>query len=207
MIVLLGYLASALLAYSLIVTNAIKFRWLNILGCFAFITYGAVIAAFPVLLANCILLCINIYQLVKLYQSKEIFKLITVTTNNKIVEHFIDFYKVDIKKYFPNGDLEIKENMFAFVVLRDLVIANIFIANLDQNGNAFVEINYTIPHYRDFKIGKFLFTKEKNHLIEQGVKKVIYHKPLEKNHEQFIVKMGFVQELINNENCYVKSLV
>jgi hypothetical protein len=88
MIVALGYLASAFLAYSLIVTNAIKFRLLNILGCISFIIYGLVIGAFPVLVANTILLVINIYQLYKLYQSKEVFQLIGLEANNKIVDHF-----------------------------------------------------------------------------------------------------------------------
>ena len=74
MVVALGYIASALLAYSLIVTNALKFRWLNSAGCLFFIIYGVMISAFPVILANGILFVINLYQLIRLYISKESFK-------------------------------------------------------------------------------------------------------------------------------------
>lgn len=207
MIVALGYIASAFLAYSLIVTNAIKFRWLNILGCIFFILYGLIISAFPVLLANSILLCINIYQLVKLYKSEEVFQLLPIEANNKIVEHFIHFYKDDIHRYFPQANTTITEKTFAFVVLRDLVIANIFIAHINHEGNAIVEMNYTIQNFRDYKIGKFIFEKEKSYLINQGIQKIIYNKPIIIGHEEYITRMGFEKIIKENETLFIKSLL
>lgn len=206
MIVALGYLASAFLAYSLIVTNAIKFRLLNNLGCIAFIVYGLLISAFPIVLANTILFCINIYQLYKLHQSKEVFQLISLEANNKIVDHFLSFYKEDIKHYFPKANTQFCKNTVAFITLRDLVIANIFIANIDEKGTAFIEMNYTIPKYRDFKIGTFIFENEKSHLLNSGIKKIVYNQPILKSHEAFIHKMGFVQETQNNQPVFVKQL-
>lgn len=207
MIVAIGYIASAFLAYSLIVTNAIKFRWLNILGCMFFIIYGIIISAFPVLLANSILLCINIYQLIKLYKSEEIFQLLPIEPNNKIVEHFLLFYKDDIQRYFPQSNTTITKNSFAFVVLRDLVIANIFIAHIDEAGNAIVEINYTIQNFRDYKIGKFIFEKEKSYLVNQGIQKIIYNKPIIIGHEEYITRMGFEKIVTNNKTSFIKNLL
>ncbi len=206
MIVALGYLASAFLAYSLIVTNAIKFRLLNILGCISFIIYGLVIGAFPVLVANTILLVINIYQLYKLYQSKEVFQLIGLEANNKIVDHFLSFYKTDIGNYFPKANTQFNKNTVAFITLRDLVIANIFFANVDENGNAYIEMNYTIPKYRDFKIGTFIFENERSYLLNSGIKRIVYNQPILKSHEVFIHKMGFVKETQNNQAVFVKQL-
>ena len=206
MIVALGYLASAFLAYSLIVTNAIKFRLLNILGCISFIIYGLVIGAFPVLVANTILLVINIYQLYKLYQSKEVFQLIGLEANNKIVDHLLSFYKTDIGNYFPKANTQFNKNTVAFITLRDLVIANIFFANVDENGNAYIEMNYTIPKYRDFKIGTFIFENERSYLLNSGIKKIVYNQPILKSHEVFIHKMGFVKETQNNQAVFIKQL-
>jgi len=55
----IGYLASILLAISLLVNNDLKFRWLNSFGCLSFIIYGLMIHAFPIILTNVILLVIN----------------------------------------------------------------------------------------------------------------------------------------------------
>ena len=54
-----GYLASILLAISLMVNNDLKFRWLNTFGCLSFILYGIFIQAMPVILTNSLLLLIN----------------------------------------------------------------------------------------------------------------------------------------------------
>ena len=72
-----------------------------------------------------------------------------------------------------------------FVVLRDLVIANIFTASILKDGSAIVNINYTVPKYRDYKVGKFIFERENRFLISKGIKCLIYKKVLNKNHERF----------------------
>src|SRR5688572_17319812 len=56
-----GYLASLLLALSLMVNNDLRFRWLNSGGCVAFIIYGVLINAIPIILTNTGLLLINLY--------------------------------------------------------------------------------------------------------------------------------------------------
>ena len=65
-----GYLASLLLALSLLVTNDLRFRWLNTGGCLAFIVYGVLIGAFPIILTNGILFFINTVTLFKIYNKK-----------------------------------------------------------------------------------------------------------------------------------------
>jgi hypothetical protein len=207
MIVLIGYLASAILALSLMVSNAVRFRWLNIAGCICFIVYGVLINAFPVLVANCILLCINIYQLVKLLSVKETFQQVAFKTGDAFVEKFLAFYKSDIEKYFPGFTFKTSDGKICFVVLRDMVIANIFVAKLNNDGKAIVEINYTVPHYRDFKVGRFIFDKEKEYLLKHGVAQIVYEKIQNKNHEHFVRVMGFKKQLAGETFYYVKNLI
>ncbi len=208
MVVAIGYIASAFLAYSLIINNALKFRWLNIMGCLSFIIYGVLIAALPVILANSILLCINIFQLIKLYSVKEKFQFIKVKEGDLLINKFLVFYWKDIRKFFPdfiNHDLE--QGTFCFVVLRDISIANIFIAKVDQNGIANVTINYTVPQYRDYKVGKFIFDRGKDYLISNNIKKIVYDKVDNSNHLHFLKVMGFQQEQLGDTLCWTKSLI
>ncbi|SFB82722.1 YgjV family protein [Pseudoalteromonas denitrificans] len=62
----LGYLASVFLVMSLMMTDVIKLRWFNLVGCLTFAIYGVVIMAWPVALTNAVLSLVNAYQIVKL---------------------------------------------------------------------------------------------------------------------------------------------
>jgi hypothetical protein len=157
----LGYIASILLAISLMVNNDLKFRWLNTLGCVAFILYGLFINAFPVILTNTLLLLINLFYLIKIYRATERFDLIEFKGDESLVLKFLSFYKKDIAHYFPAFTQNDSEQWIRFVVLRDLVIANMFIAQLTKEGVAVVQLNYTVSKYRDYKVGRYIFDEEK----------------------------------------------
>jgi hypothetical protein len=200
----LGYAASVLLAISLMVTNDHKFRWLNTLGCLAFILYGLFIQALPVVLTNSLLLLINLYYLVKIYRAKETFDLLEFKGEETLVKKFISFYKEDIDNYFPGYMPDIAENDIKFVVLRDLVIANMFIAAPLPGGIARVKLNYTVPKYRDYKVGKFIFEKEKKFLISKAVRFIQYDQMQHKGHTRFLLKMGFRKE--TGSASFIKTL-
>lgn len=201
-----GYLASLLLIIALLVSNDLKFRWFNTAGNIAFITYAIILHAFPVLLTNCILLTINVVYLVKVYRRQEDFDLIEFKGEEKLVNKFLYFYQADIDTYFPAFKTTSLKGNINFVVLRDLVIANMFSANLTAGGDAEVLINYTLKKYRDFKVGRFIFEKEKQFLIQKGVKCIVYKVEINKNHQRFLKVMGFVKEKRNDIDCFVKTL-
>ena len=203
---LLGYLAFIFLAISLWVTNDIKFRWVNSLGSLSFVLYGIFIHAFPIVLTNAVLMGINIYFLFKIYRRQENFDLIEFKKDAALIPKFLSFYQKDILTYFPNFEMEEKDNEIKFVVLRDIVVAKIFIACVDENGNAVVKINYTVPKYRDYKVGRFLFDEGKDFLQSRGIKKIIYKKIHNPQHEKFIRVIGFTKAAINNNTCYIKNL-
>lgn len=63
---LVGYSASILIAISLTMTDMFKLRIINSIGCLIFVVYGINVGAYPVALANAIVIYINIYNLYKL---------------------------------------------------------------------------------------------------------------------------------------------
>lgn len=190
----LGYLASLLLIIALLVSNDLRFRWFNTGGNIVFIVYAILIGAIPVLLTNFILLFINCYYLGKIYRKKENFDQLEFAGEEQLVHKFLEFHQSDIHAYFPEFDAERLKGKLNFVVIRDLVIANIFSAEVLDNGDAEVLINYTTPKYRDFKVGRYIFEKEKDFLIAKGVKRILYKKVLNKQHLQFLKVMGFLDQ-------------
>jgi hypothetical protein len=202
-----GYLASLLLALGLLVNNDLKFRWLNTGGNIAFIMYGVVIGAIPIILTNTILLSINLFYLYKIYNRKEYFELLEFNNGGIMIERFLSFYQADIAIHFPDFKREQLEGNLNFVVLRDLVIANIFSAKLDSDGSADVFINYTVAKYRDYKVGRFIFEKEKDYLLNKGIKSISYATVNNKRHKKFLLVMGFTMEVTNGMQCLVKKIV
>lgn len=198
-----GYLASALLGLSLVVNNDLRFRWLNTGGCAAFIVYGVFINAFPIILTNTGLLFLNLYALLKIYKKREDFDLLEFGSDATIVRKFLSFYEEDIKAYFPAFQTTQVENPVRFVVLRDVVIANVFVATLDESGTATVHLNYTVPKYRDYKVGRFIFEKEKYYLLSKGVKRLLYTAVANKKHLQFLRVMGFKETAVGIEKVLV----
>ena len=197
-----GYLASLFLIIALLANGDVKFRIYNSLGSISFIIYGIIFSAWPVLLTNLILFFINIYYLRKLYAHKEDFELIEFSGDEKLALKFLHFYAVDIKIYFPDFKEEQLKGNLNFAVLRDLVIANIFSAQVLENGDAVVILNYTTKKYRDFKVGKFIFEREKQSLILKGIARIVYKNVDNKSHMHYLKTLGFLA----HERGFVKQL-
>jgi hypothetical protein len=203
---LLGYLAFIFLAVSLWVNNDIKFRWINSLGSLSFVFYGILIHAFPIVLTNGVLFAINIYFLIKIYRRQEKFDLVEFRNDATLIPKFLSFYRKDIAAYFPGFIMGEGENEIRFVVLRDIVVANLFVATVNTNGDAFVQINYTVPKYRDYKVGRFLFDEGKEFLCNKGIKRIIYKEMHNAQHEKFVKVMGFKKERFEAADCYTKNI-
>ena len=65
-----GYGASLMIAVSLLMTDLIKLRLINTVGCLLFVIYGLIVGAYPVAVANSAIILINLYHLYKLYNEK-----------------------------------------------------------------------------------------------------------------------------------------
>ena len=67
-----GYLASVVVAISLMMSNIKKLRWWNLIGAALFVAYGMAIGAYPVALVNFFIVLIDTYYLVKLYREADL---------------------------------------------------------------------------------------------------------------------------------------
>jgi hypothetical protein len=58
-----GYVGSVLIALSLMMSNIVRLRWINLVGAAVFSTYGVIIQAWPVAFLNGFIVLIDIYHL------------------------------------------------------------------------------------------------------------------------------------------------
>ena len=66
----IGYGASLITLASMAMSNVVKLRIINCVGCVAFVVYALLIQSYPVVLLNAVIFFINIYHLCKLKKTK-----------------------------------------------------------------------------------------------------------------------------------------
>ncbi|MEN8078257.1 YgjV family protein [Clostridioides difficile] len=66
----IGYAASIMIAISLIMTDIVKLRIINSIGCILFAIYGFTVKAYPVGIINTFIFFVNTYYLYKFYKKK-----------------------------------------------------------------------------------------------------------------------------------------
>ncbi|WP_038176642.1 MULTISPECIES: YgjV family protein [Vibrio] len=71
MVEILGYAASIMVAISLTMKDIVKLRVLNFIGCALFTAYGLMIDAWPVVVTNGFIACVNVYFLAKMQIEKK----------------------------------------------------------------------------------------------------------------------------------------
>lgn len=202
----IGYAASLCLIIALLVNHDLKFRWFTLLGNIFFITYAVFLFAIPVLITNSILLTINIYYLLKIYRKKESFDLAEFKGDEALPKKYLRFYKNDISDYFPSFREEQLDTNLNFVVTRDLAVANIFSARVSENGDALVDLNYTIQKFRDYKVGSFIFEKEKDFLNAKGISRIVYKQVSNENHLDFLKSNGFSRQSVAGKEYWVRNI-
>ncbi|GAA0713541.1 YgjV family protein [Paraclostridium ghonii] len=65
-----GYIASAFIVISLMMTSIVQLRIINSIGCILFFIYGLSVNAYPVVISNFLIVIINLYYLYELYRKK-----------------------------------------------------------------------------------------------------------------------------------------
>ncbi|MFN8457675.1 MAG: hypothetical protein U0401_23965 [Anaerolineae bacterium] len=203
---IVGYIASALVAISLMMSSILKLRVINLIGAICFTAYGLLIGAYPVAVVNFIIVLIDLYFLYEMFTAKEYFTLLEVQKNSEYLEYFLNFYGQEIKKFFPNFSYNLSEQQLIFFTLRNLVPAGLFIGKIHDRDSLLVTLEFVIPGYRDFKIGEFLYSKKAQFFKAKGFRK-IYSESGSQTHNRYLQKMGFVPESSeNNVTLYYRTI-
>jgi hypothetical protein len=201
----IGYIASTLVLISLSLSSIFRLRMLNLLGAAVFSFYGFFIGSLPVGIMNLIIVFTNLYYLQKLYAQKDKFEIIESESSQEYIQKFLSHFEKDINKYFPSFKQHRNDKRIVLMVLRNMNLAGLFIA--EENGERLiVELDYVTPQYRDYKNGAFIFEHFKK-VVQVKEYKVIVTKSDVPQQIKYLIKMGFKQDSsTNNCNQYYLNL-
>lgn len=188
----LGYLASAIILVSLLMTSARKLRWINLIGALTFAVYGFLTKVYPVFVMNAAIALINIYYLAKMYGSKDYFRILPIDQNSVYLKHFLAYYRSDIAKYVDASNVDVDGSTISFYILRNVVPAGVFVANAISKETLRIDFDYVVPTYRDFKMGHYIFKEQSAIFKDKGYRRLVTYTDNEK-HERYLLKMGFTE--------------
>ncbi len=190
----LGYVASIVVAISLTMTNIKRLRWINLIGAIAFTVYGLVLRLYPVMIVNAFIVGINIYYLVRIVLTRDQFHLIPISWDTSIfLPRFIEFYIQDIRKHFPDVNIENLRQYRAIFISRNVVPVGLFIYEHQENGIICIHLDYEIPMYRDFESARYFFREFREMMQEKGFHTYITHcsTPV---HQRYLQRMKFTED-------------
>jgi hypothetical protein len=202
---IIGYGASALVAVSLMMSNIWRLRCLNLAGSLVFSGYAMLCRVWPVAAVNAFIVAVDASYLWELHSKKDFFSLLDVAEDDKIfLVKFIELYRADIKKFFPDFEISKLFGAHYIFILRNLTPVGLFVYEDEGNGTARIRLDYVVEAYRDFTNAHFLFHTRYMDFIKSGFKEFVLRNPSPK-HEKYIKKVGFTPS-VANPAVYIKPL-
>jgi len=193
-----GYIGSALVVISMLMSSVVKLRVINVAGSIISGTYALIIGSFPLALMNICLIVINVYNLYKLLKTEQKYDFVEGTSIDTLIGYFLEHYKQDIQTYFPSFDSKNADIDRAYVVCCDGNPAGVLLGKDLGNGIVDVVLDYSTPAYRDCSVGAYAYSK----LQTKGVKKLQFAQNAAEAHTAYLAKMGFAKE----DGIFVKHL-
>lgn len=188
---LVGYLGSALVLVSMLMSSVVRLRIINMIGSAIFAAYAMIIHSYPTAFMNGCLVLINLYNLMKLTRQDKHYDLIEEHADGPFITYLWKYYQEDILKYFPDFDmLKNEKDDKVYVACCDTVPAGFLLGKDKGNGVLEVVIDYSTPTYRDCSVGKYLYSK----LSESGIRKLVCGVTQVSTHKEYLTKMGFVEK-------------
>lgn len=187
MIELFGYLGSFLVLVSFLMVSVVKLRVVNTIGSVIFMIYALIIRSYPTAFMNFCLVLVNIHFLWKMRKEGKEYEYVKGSINDSYLQYLLILYREDILKCFPGTDISYPDADTSFVVSCQGKPVGIALGR-QVGSDVELSLDYSIPEYRDFSIGQFLFEE----LKKEGIQKLIYRGPTE-HHMDYLNRMGFTK--------------
>lgn len=188
---IIGYVGSALVLLSFLMSSVLKLRIINSIGSFASLIYGLLVHTYPTVIMNGALLIINIVFIIKMFKSNDarIYHMHETDVKDNFLAYFIENHREDIAHFFKGFEFPSdKYNYAGMVYYKDTVIG-IVLGIMNEDKTLDVWLDYTCPEYRDFSAGKHVYKQ----FGDEGLKKIIF-KADPSGSIAYLEKMGFSKE-------------
>ena len=97
------------------------------------------------------------------------------------------------------------KKLVSFFILRYMAVAGIILAHEIEPKTLYIGLDFAVPQFRDFKLGKYIYTSNDNYFSQLGFE-TICTKSKTKKFTAYLKKMDFKEKDYNNEVLFSKQL-
>jgi hypothetical protein len=156
---IVGYIASLLIAAAMMMRVMLRLRLVALAGSLTMALYGALIAAWPIVIANAFIAAVHVWHLRHLLFNPAHFELQPISqTSHWYFDRFIRFYAKDIARSHPGFDLKRLSDRRGFFILRDMLSAGLFVYT-EEGRSLRIHLDYVTPPFRDLKNARFAYAE------------------------------------------------
>jgi hypothetical protein len=170
-----GWAGSAVLMWSLLQTQILRLRALNLVGCFILIGYNGALRVWPMVGLNVVLAVINVvhlYRLLTTRHDERVYEVVRVGVEDEFLAHTLRVHGEDIARFNPGFRWDPSApDRTAFLVARADEVVGVMVIHLTGDGTANVELDYVTRRYRDVTPGEFVYRRS-GLLADLGVRRV-----------------------------------
>jgi hypothetical protein len=162
---LLGWIASALVVWSLMQARVLRFRVINLAGAALATVVNALLGIWPFAVMNGVIAVIDVYWVQRLSRERHdeaAYTVVEVGIDDAYLRHLLSLKARDLAVTHPRfrmppiGDAASRS---AFIVLRGDETVGMVLVREAGGGVGVVEVDYVTERFRDFTPGEFVYRK------------------------------------------------
>ena len=197
---ILGYAASLIVFISLMMKSLAKLRVLNAAGSLLFVVFALATDSLPTAFLNLGIVVIDVFYFIRMTRVKDNFEIMTVQKDNEIVRRFYRTNKKELDALFGEASFVKSEKIALFFRNDDiaglLAYSSVVLPQSDSSvpeSAAEILIDFVVPKYRDFAVGRHFFVKDISFWKEQGYTCLLSSVP-DKRHIPYLERLGFERQ-------------
>lgn len=151
-----GYIGTALVILSMMMTSLLKLRVINICGSTISAVYSILCNAWPIVVMNVCLILINSFQIIQKVRHKKPYGHLQLSCDDPTARYFFSLYRDHIQKIFPDYRLEAHDGRELHMIYVGNEAVGVFVGSRRED-SYHLEMGYVLPKYCDDAMGKYLF--------------------------------------------------
>ena len=123
-------------------------------------------------------------------QNKRLHVILIADHDDAFVEHFLNYYRKDILRFFPKFDFKIEQEYLVAIVLSEMETVGLVIAEIKNAETIRICLDYLVPKHRRTQLAKTFYNCELRCLDFLGYPN-FYIEPQSKAHNAYLEGLGF----------------
>ncbi len=163
-----GYIGTALVIISMMMTSVLKLRIINMCGGVISLIYAVLTNTWPVAVLNACLVCINFVQTIRQLRKKDSLTFAKVSMSDGSFKYFLSYFENDIKKFSDCDASVLCEDDSVYLIFSASQTVG-FVAGQREGTQYKIKMYYAAPQNRNKDTETALFS----YLKKEGTDTVI----------------------------------